>query len=178
MSSVAPNLPALSPRLFCRARGGLTLVECLLALTILAGAFLAAVSTASVGHRHLREGDIEFQAVRLARDLLEEIISKSYSDPNGVDVFGPETGELTRADFDDVNDYHTFSEAAGQVRDLIGSLYPPAQQSFARSVSVSAGTTSIPALPATVNGVTVTITVTHSKGRSWQFSRFIAEPLN
>jgi prepilin-type N-terminal cleavage/methylation domain-containing protein len=172
MTPLSTNLTAGRPN---RGRG-LTLVECLLALTILAGAFLAAVSTASVGHQHLRAGDAEFQAVRLARDLLEEIVAKPYLDPAVPDVFGPEAGEVLRTDFDDVNDYHNYSEPIGQLRDLKGNFYPAAQQVASRQVSVVAGTAAVPALAVTAQGATVTVSVTNSKGKTWQFARFVTKP--
>ena len=57
-----------------------------------------------------------------AQELMEEIRSKSFSDPDQTPVFGLEQGETERSDFDDVDDYNGFLDNPSPT--------------FARSVSV------------------------------------------
>ena len=102
-------------------------------------------------------------------------MSRAYRDPAETDVFGRESGEVSRTQFDDVNDYHTHSEAAGQQRDVTGTLYPAEQQGFVRRVSITAATQAI--LSRTYTGVLVTVTVEEPQGKTWQLTRFVPEPL-
>ena len=160
-------------------RHGLTLVESLAALAILSAAFLAVVSTASVGHKHLHAAETEFRVVRVARDLMEEIVSKAYLDPDVADVFGREPADTARTKFNDVNDFIGFTEAAGQLRDMTAAPYPADHQGFSREVSVVPAVQTVTAWNTAVSGVTVTVTVREQpKGKVWKFSRFIPEPLH
>src|SRR5678816_1455386 len=87
-----------------RSAHGMTLVECMLAIAILGGVVTATSLTLTTGNDHLARADRVSRAARLGRDLMEEILSKSYQDPNQTPIFGPESGEATRAAFDDVDD--------------------------------------------------------------------------
>lgn len=52
------------------------------------------------------------QALLLAQILVEEILDQPYLEIDAAAAFGPEAGEAdsgTRADFDDVDDYHAWS---------------------------------------------------------------------
>jgi len=159
-----------------RRHRGLTIVECLIAMTILAVVVLVTAHTLAAGHEHVHYGDRRSAAVRLGRDMLEEIASRSFRDLVTPTNFGPETGETTRADFDDVDDYHGYAQAAGSLTDFAGNAYPASDQSFARSVTVTAGTQTVTALSRTFSGVSVVVTVRARNGEQWQFTRFIPDP--
>src|SRR4051812_32232603 len=88
-----------------RRKHGLTIVECMIAMTILSVIVLVTCYTLAAGQQHIYEGNRLATAVRLGRDLLEEITARGYRDPSGTTNFGPESDELTRAAFDDVDDY-------------------------------------------------------------------------
>jgi hypothetical protein len=149
----------------------------MVALAIIGGAFLAVVSTASVGHKHLYAADVEFRAVRVARDLMEEIVAKPYSDPDVPDVFGREPADTARTLFNDVNDYNGLTETAGQLRDMTGTLYPTDHQGMSREAAVTPVAHAVVGLGSVVSGVTVTVTVREQpKGKTWQF--IIPEPLH
>ncbi len=168
-------------RTFVRPRPGgaraLTLVECLIALTILGALTLAVMATGTAAHQHLREGSHELLAIRLARDLAEEVLGQAYEDPQTPGNFGPEVGELARTAFDDLDDYHGYTEAPGQIRDATGALYPAELQEFSRRVAVTSGNGAISQLGLQFSGRTVTITVADQEGRSWTFVRFVPQPL-
>jgi hypothetical protein len=148
----------------------------MLALAVLSVALLAVISTATVGQQHLMAADHAMAASRLARDLLEEISSRSYQDPDQTPVFGPETGETARATFDDCDDYHGYTEARGEAVNAAGAPYPDNQNVFARRVTVTPETRSITALSASIPGVRVTVEVEDRQAQKWQYTRFIPRP--
>ena len=156
-------------------RAGLTLVECMVALTVLSFALLAVTTLAVAGHEHLGYAEEASRASRLAKDLVEEIVSKAYADPGG-GVFGPEPGETSRDQFDDVDDYHRYSEPAGRLADPTGVPYGEAEQVFRREVNVAATSEAVPDLGRTIAGLTVTVSVRNSRGVQWQVVRFIPAP--
>ena len=45
-----------------------------------------------------------------AQELMEEIKSKPFEDPNQTPVLGPESGESGRADYDDADDFHGYTD--------------------------------------------------------------------
>jgi prepilin-type N-terminal cleavage/methylation domain-containing protein len=155
---------------------GLTIVECLIAMTILAVIVLVTCHTLAAGQEHVQYGDRRSAAVRLGRDMLEEIASRPYRDLATPTNFGPEAGETARAALNDVDDYHGFNEAAGALSDFAGNAYPTADQGFSRSVTITANTLTVPNLSRTFTGLSVIVTVRARNGEQWQFTRFIPEP--
>ena len=145
-------------------------------MTILSVALLAVGYTAIAGQQQQRHADEYSRAARLAEDLMEEILSLSYTDPDATPAFGPETGEGTRKNVDDVDDFHGFNEPAGNLRDATDAKYGSAEQAFSRSVTVTAGGQAIADLGRTIGGVTVTVQVRDARGVVWQFDRFIPKP--
>lgn len=161
-----------------RPRHGLTIVECLVAMTILSVVVLVTCYTLAAGQQHLYEGNRVGSAVRLGRDLLEEIVARDYRDRVGGNgnSLGPEADELTRAQFDDVDDYQNYTEAPGALVDATGTLYPAADQVFRRKVTISKGNLTVTDLATQFTGLTVKVTVTAPTGQQWVFQRFIPEP--
>lgn len=154
------------PHLSAKAgnHAGITLVECLLAIGILAIAVLGATYATMAGRQHLQHGEEMLRAVRLAEHLMEEIASRPYSG-TGAD----------RASFH-LSDYHGFNEQLNELRDFASELYPNADQLFTRSVTVVSAAHEVMGLGTTISGKTVTITIQSAIGREWQLSRFIPEP--
>jgi prepilin-type N-terminal cleavage/methylation domain-containing protein len=159
-----------------RCNRGLTIVECLVAMTILSVVVLVTCHTLAAGHEHVHYGDRRSTAVRIGRDMLEEITARPYRDLATPTNFGPETGETMRAHFDDVDDYHGYAEAFGALTDFAASAYPAHDQAFSRSVAVTAATKTVADLGRTFSGLSVVVTVKARNGEEWQFSRFILEP--
>ena len=155
---------------------GLTIVECLVAMTILSVVVLVTCHTLAAGHQHVHYGDRRSTAVRIGRDMLEEITARPYRDLAAPTHFGPETGETLRSHFDDVDDYHGYAEAMGSLTDSAANAYPAHDQEFSRSVAVTAATTTVADLGRSFSGLSVVVTVRARNGEQWQFNRFIPEP--
>lgn len=159
-----------------RRQRGLTIIECLIAMTILSIVVLVTSHTLVAGHQHVHYGDRIATAARLGRDMLEEIASREYRDATIPTNLGPELGETTRGDFDDADDYHAYAEAAGSLLDFAGNRYPADDEVFSRSVTVMATTQTVTDLARSFPGLAVVVTVRAASGEQWQFSRFIPEP--
>lgn len=116
-------------------RRGVTLVEAAISMLIVGLLMVAAMNTvAASGVRQHRAADLA-RARFLAQDLMTEIVQQPYIDPEiQVAVIGPEAGETSRAQFDDVDDYHGLVESPPRFRD--GTIMP-GLDSWERSVSVS-----------------------------------------
>ncbi len=158
-----------------RRRHGLTIIECLIAMTILSVVVLVTCHTLAAGHEHVHYGDRVAAAARLGRDMLEEIASREYRDPTSPTTFGRETGETARVQLNDADDYHGYTEAAGAVSDFTAVPYPTVDQAFSRSVTVTATTFTVTELGRDFPGLNIVVTVQARSGQQWQFSRFIPE---
>lgn len=154
-----------------------TLPEVLMASAILAFAVAAISYAVSTGQAQTHYALHELRAISLTEALMEEIVARRYSDPEGLITPGPDAGESSRALFDNSDDYHGYSESLGQVKDLAGTAYPQAFSRFSRSVTTVYETLNFAAVGGNMTGLTVTVTVTDDKGRTWQALRFIPEPL-
>jgi len=170
------NLVPRTPRRPHRRNGaGLTLLECVAAMVVLSLVLLAVLSTSVAGQQRLSAADRAMTGTRVGRDLLEEVSSMAYKDPGATAVFGAEPDESGRQTWDDVDDYHGYSEAPGLLRDARGRLYPAESQEYRRSATVVAQTLNLPQLGA-VPGKLVTVTVEHPRGGTWTHARFIPQP--
>lgn len=165
-----------------RRSAGFTLLEVLVASSILAFATLGLVQAVSAGQAQTIDSLRRARATALADAMLEEVLSKPYADPQGELTLGPDTGESDRDDFDNLDDYHGFSESAGAIADHAGTLYPTPYQRYERAITVQAETVTIAALGGDHTGLRVTVTVTEpaesaggTAGRSWTVTRFVPE---
>ena len=104
-------------------RRGFTLVEALLASSILAMAILALTLPFTAAAQNQRaDGQITFAAA-LAQELVDEILTKPFYDPQGGGLTpGPEPGESGRNLFDNIDDYHGYSESDGNVTNAAGEV--------------------------------------------------------
>lgn len=157
-------------------RRGLTLVEAMTAAVVLSVAVIAVSQAMVAGQMQTYDALHRQRAMALADALIEEIVRLPYDDPDGTTTFGPDPGESSRAQFDDINDFHGFSQSAGALTNAAGVLYDPAYQQFSRSVSVSAGSQTVAGLGAAYPGVTVQVTVTDAAGTSWTVTAFVPGP--
>jgi MSHA pilin protein MshD len=161
-----------------RPRGsrGFTLIESLAAAAILAFAVVALCQAIVSGQMHTYAALHDLRATALAETMVEEILALPYVDPDGASNPGPETGESGRAQFDNVDDYHGFAQASGQISDWAGSNYPTEYQDFSRAVTIAYGSTTVAGLEIPTPGVTITVTVVDGGGRQWIIRRFVSEP--
>jgi MSHA pilin protein MshD len=92
---------------------GFTLVEAVVSLIIVATMLVAALSTVGASRLSQQRTSQYNRGQLLAESLMAEILAQDYLDPNDTPVFGTESGEstTTRADFDDVDDYHGWSSS-------------------------------------------------------------------
>lgn len=159
-----------------RIQRAFTLVEVLIASAIIAFA-VAAISQAVVSAQmQTYEALHDLRGMSLAESLVEEAIALPYADPEGASTPGPESGETTRALFDNVDDFHGFTEATGTLTDVAGVAYPTTFSQFSRTTTVAYGPLTIAGFTQSLNGLTVTVTVTDARGSTWTASRFVPEP--
>ncbi|MBU0718884.1 MAG: hypothetical protein KJ749_11595 [Planctomycetes bacterium] len=90
-----------------RVRHAFTLAETLVSILLVGGLLAVVLDTtgaAIFGQQRTADRGI---GVLLAQDLMTEILSQVYEEPDETGVFGREASEssATRADFDDVDDY-------------------------------------------------------------------------
>ncbi len=141
-----------------------------MAATVLSLAVVAVTQSLVSGQMASYAALHEARATSLAEALAEEIIAKSYLDPDG----GP-AGEFGRATWDNIEDFNGYTEAAGAVADVAGNVYGGVYAQFSRSVTVAAATMTLDGFATPTNGLNVTVTVTDGDGRAWQITRFVPE---
>jgi len=143
----------------------MTLVECMAAMLILSVAVLAVTYVTSAGHAHLHHGETALRAVRLAENLIEEIVGRPYH------------GSGATRDAYCIDDYDGFSETAGTLRDAAGVLHPDADQAFNRAAEVEPLTLTIADLDnASIAAKRIVVTVEDMEGNAWSVSRLAPEP--
>lgn len=127
--------PASPARIVCR--GGSTLLEVLICVLIVGALTVPALQMlGSVAASYARRANRDV-ARMLAQDLLSEIKQADFSDPeSSTSVFGiePDETNTNRSDFDDVDDYHLWTEQPPQFRNgapMIG------YEEFTRTVEVN-----------------------------------------
>lgn len=155
---------------------GFTLMETMIAITVLAFSVAALTQAIVSGQSHTYEALHSSRAISLAEEMIDEVLSKPYDDPDGDVTAGPDAGESSRDLFDCADDYDGFTEALGAVQNQAGVDHPELYQNFGRSVTASYTTVNLADLGGDHDGLTVTVTVTDMNGRTWTLSRFIQEP--
>ncbi len=119
-------------------RRGFTLVEALLASAVLAMAITGIVMPFTIGAQNEMVDARRTLALDLAEELMEEILSRPFNDPDGPSNPGPESGEVDRDEFDNIDDYHGFSEGAGQIKNIDGEVVSgSAAMGLSRQASVA-----------------------------------------
>jgi hypothetical protein len=107
-------------------RHGIALIEAVLSSVVIGLMFIAAMRLVTAARAG--ESDVEHRclAAHLAAELMSEILSRPYADPDEVPLFGLEPGELgatRRSAFDDVDDYHGWIESPPQEPDGAARTY-------------------------------------------------------
>ena len=95
----------MSPK---RLQRGVTLIELVVSIVIISVAAGAILGVLSVTTAASADPMIRHQAVAIADAYLEEILLKPFDDPDGTD------GEVSRVDFDDVDDYDGLSDTGAR----------------------------------------------------------------
>ncbi len=106
-----PKVPRRTP--------GFTLVEAVISIVLVGVLLVAAINT--LGATAVSKRNIEHQALgyTLAADLMAEILSQAYEEPDDTPEFGRESGESGggRMDWDDVDDYDGWSATPPETKD-------------------------------------------------------------
>ncbi len=184
---IAPRRPAaavrfraaIEPRVTVRRhrrRNAFTLIEALIAATVLAVAVLAISMSLCAGHVQSREAVHGRRAIRLAEEMMEYIVSRPYYDPDGSGGEGPEGGETDVSTFDNMDDFDVYVDPPGALTDMAGNAYPLEYQAFRRSAEARYTTAAPGGLGASIPGLSVTITVSGPAGRRWRMTRFVPKP--
>jgi prepilin-type N-terminal cleavage/methylation domain-containing protein len=123
-------------RCYMARQRGFTLAEALMAAVVLGIAAAGVLLPFSSGAAARAEGMRRTLGAKLAGDLIEQIITKPFLDPNG-SVYdynpGPDAEDTS---FDNIDDYHGYSETEGQVKDAAGAVYTDSNYAkFSRDVS-------------------------------------------
>ncbi|MCE5276649.1 MAG: hypothetical protein ABFD92_14645 [Planctomycetaceae bacterium] len=100
----------------------MTLLEALLASTILAACAFAVTTPFAASAQNDQTQQRWTLATCLAQEMMEEILSKPFKDPQGSVACGPDSGEGSRMQFDNVDDYQGFTETAGHIADAAGAV--------------------------------------------------------
>jgi len=116
-----------------------TLVEALLASVILAMAITAILMPFTAGAQNEQADARSTLAVALAQELMEEILSKPFRDPQGDTEPGPDGDERRgRSYFDNMDDYHGYAEEEWGILALDGTrVTDPAAAGLTRRVTAT-----------------------------------------
>lgn len=123
-----------------RRAGGFTLFEALLAVMLI-GIAAVAFSSALLAGTGQNQAAVQYTiATDLATALMNEIVSRQFRDAGTPTIFspGPGSDETTRLLWDNVDDYHGLTEAAGQLRGADGQLLSDASLAgFSRTATAT-----------------------------------------
>ena len=117
-------------------RRGFTLIEAMMAVMVLGIAAASVLLPFISGAAVRAEGINRTLAARLASDLMEQILRLPFHDPDGGSSVGPEPGETGPSSFDNIDDYHGYTESQGQVKDAAGVVFTDSvYANFSRNVT-------------------------------------------
>ncbi len=116
-----------------RREAAFTLIEIIVTLVVIAIAGVALISVFTSTVRGSADPLIQQQATTIAEAYVEEILLRSFDDPQGGES-GTDEGEAGRSEYDDVKDYRSL--AAGPAADQLGNPIP-ALANYTVTVSVT-----------------------------------------
>jgi MSHA pilin protein MshD len=137
-----------------RLQSAFTLVEVIVTIVVVSIASVALMSFANMV-RGSADPVIQQQATTIAEAYLEEILLRSFNDPQGGET-GADEGEAGRAEYDDVKDYRSL--AAGPAADQFGN---PVAALAAYTVTVNITNTALGGIPA-ADALRVDVSVSHA----------------
>lgn len=156
-------------------RRGFTLIEALIASTVLAAVVVAVGASLSASVRQSAVLEQETTGLMLARQLMEEIAARPFLDP---DTGTASSREASRALYDNVGDYAGYQDtisAAQPATTIQGKAAAvTGGKPYARSVAVQFRATATGTATSSGNFALVTVTVTMPDGRNVSVSRMVA----
>lgn len=99
-----------------KRRWAFSLIEVAVSSILVGSILVAAMNTTGAVLRFRASTSDAARAALLAADLLAEIQDLPYADPNQTPILGRESGETTRAQFDDADDYANWTESPPTTR--------------------------------------------------------------
>ena len=90
-------------------RPAFTMIEVIVSTVIISAAMVAAVASAGSAARSRLAAERIRMSAMIADEIVGEIVTKRYADPEGGTGIGTDAGESTRSQYDDVDDYHNFA---------------------------------------------------------------------
>jgi type II secretory pathway pseudopilin PulG len=134
-------------------------VEALVAAAILSILTAAVSSALMAGRAQSKLARDTLNASFLAQSLMDEINRLPFTDPQGYTTIGPDSGETTRSTFDNIDDYHNYTDGPAGITDLAGNAYPDVYQTFTRTVTMTAVSMTPSGWGRTMSGLLITVTV-------------------
>jgi hypothetical protein len=159
----------------------MTLIEAMLASTLLAMSASAVLLPFSVGAQSEAEDARRTTALYFGRELMEEIVSKPFDDPQGDEGVGPDSGEISREYFDNIDDYHGYLDGYGRSKGMVGmegqTIGNLATDGLARQVEVAYVHVSGQDVTGDANFVSIQVIVTRNKDEILRLTRLVHKPL-
>ncbi len=157
-----------------KTRRGFTLVESMIASVVLAAAVVGIASLLTASAHQAMSHEETAMATALGRQLLEEIAAKPMMDPDDYTMTpGPESGEMGRADFDNVDDYHGLSETGDSISLLGGGVLGVTSGGYTRAVTVEYRASPNGAAGEGDDFALVTVRVTTPSKKTFTLSRLV-----
>ena len=91
---------------------GATLIEMVVSILLMSVTLTSVMMVITQVGRSSADPMIRTQATAIAQAYLDEILVQALDDPDGAESGGAEPGE-TRANYDDVSDYHGLTDTSG-----------------------------------------------------------------
>lgn len=157
-------------------RRGFTLAEAMMAVMVLGIAAASVLLPFMSGAAVRADGFNRTLAARLASDLMEQILRLPFHDPNDGTSYtlGPESG-----DYDNIDDYHGYTESQGQVKDVSGAVFTDSMYAnFSRNVTceyVYVPPQPVETDPAKCEFIRVTVQVNYSGKQMATIVRLVSE---
>lgn len=129
---------------------GFTLIEVIIFIVVVSAGMAGILSISNTVVKSSADPMVRKQAVALADAILEEILQKEYSDPDGV-----QGGETTRATMDDVSDYDAKTQTLFNSTSPGG--WPAALDGYKVTISVVSDTAVVGTAAQPAKKVTVTV---------------------
>ncbi len=152
-----------------RSQTGVTLVELIISIVVIALAVVGVMPLMSLTTRHSADPMIQHQAVAVAEAYLEEVLLLPFDEfaasGTAEGPLGFDAGEVTRDLFDDVNDYIAHTDAGARSLTNPGAVIPGLDQYTVNVVVQNDGNLGAGALAVPNTSVElVTVRVTHPAG--------------